>query len=117
MVTVPKPLDRRIRNREHDAKRRQQHQYRAWYNSPRWRAIRAAQLTAKPLCERCQSGGRVVAATVCHHTVAHKGDADLFWNGPFASSCKDCHDVDEQRIERGGKPRCDVGDDGWPVGT
>lgn len=113
---MPKPLDRRQRNREHDANRKIRHEYRAWYKTARWRAIRMTQLTAFPLCERCESRGVVTEATVCHHTTAHKGDPVIFWGGPFASSCADCHDVDEQRIERGGKARCDVAEDGWPLG-
>ena len=111
-----KPLEQRLRNREHDANRRVRHEYRAWYNTARWRAIRSAQLLAKPLCERCEARGTIRMATVCHHTIAHKGDPILFWSGPFASSCDDCHNVDEQRIERGGQARCDVADDGWPLG-
>lgn len=90
--------------------------YRKWYNTARWRVARAAQLLKQPLCERCLSHGVVRAATVVHHTEAHKGDADLFWDASkYASSCDPCHNVDEQRIERGGKARQIVDADGWPA--
>ncbi|WP_458760534.1 hypothetical protein ACSVBT_07000 [Afipia sp. TerB] len=40
---------------------------------------------------------------------------EKFFAGPFASSCNDCHDIDEQRIERGGRARQQVDADGWPL--
>jgi hypothetical protein len=53
---------------------------------------------------------------VAHHKVAHRGDAGLFFDaGNLASSCKPCHDIDEARVERGGKARPTVGSDGWPI--
>ncbi len=112
---MPKPLDRRIRNREHDAKRRAEQPWRKWYGTSRWRAIRAAQLLKQPLCERCQARGMVTAATVCHHIDDDKSTMEKFFAGPFASSCADCHDTDEQRVERGGRARQQVDSDGWPV--
>jgi hypothetical protein len=104
-VTLPKPLDRRERNGEYDTRRRKEKPYRAWYNTRRWRDIRDAQLAKQPLCERCTESKVVRPANVCHHKIKHNGDPVLFWSGPFASSCEDCHNTDEQRIERGGKAR------------
>lgn len=113
---MPKPLDLRIRNREHDANRRRQHQYRAWYGTARWQALRLAQLRTEPLCARCKAKGLVMEATVVHHRKAHKGEAALFWDPEnLASSCAPCHDIDEQRIERGGKARQGISPDGWPL--
>jgi len=113
---VPKPLERRERNREHDARRRATKEWRAWYNTKRWRDRRFAQLRAEPLCQRCKAKGLVVAATVAHHVVRHGGDADLFWNGELASSCKECHDTIEQAIEaRGYEVGCDVS--GRPIAS
>lgn len=112
---VPKPDWRRARNREYDERRHRDKPWRSWYKKPRWVTIRAAQLQKQPLCERCLSRGTITPATVCHHVDRHEGDPVKFWNGPFASSCSDCHDVDEQRIERGGRARQQVGEDGWPV--
>lgn len=113
---MPKPLDRRIRNREYDAKRKQQQPWRVLYKTSHWQALRAAQLSKHPLCERCLARDKLTPATVCHHKIAHKGDTVLFWDsGNLASSCSPCHDIDEQRIERGGKARQVIGADGWPV--
>jgi 5-methylcytosine-specific restriction enzyme A len=88
---------------------------RRWYSHRRWQAQRLAQLRKQPLCERCLSRGRVQAATVAHHRVPHKGDLALFWDTHnLASSCASCHDVDEQRIEHGGKARPALDAHGWP---
>lgn len=113
---MPKPLDKRERNREFNARRRQEQPWQRWYNLARWKAIRARQLQAKPLCERCQANGILTPANVAHHVVAHKGDPVLFWEGELASSCQPCHDIDEQRIEKGGRARQVIADDGWPIG-
>lgn len=115
---MPKPLERRQRNREHDAKRRAEKPWRKLYSTKRWLDLRGNQLASRPLCERCEGRGLVTPATVAHHKIAHKGDEALFFDpNNLASSCADCHDVDEQRVERGGKARQMVGPDGWPVGT
>ena len=34
---MTKPLDRRLRNREHDAKRRQEKPWREFYNTQQWK--------------------------------------------------------------------------------
>lgn len=78
--------------------------------------MRISHLREHPLCKRCEGRGKLTAATVVHHEKAHKGDPDLFWDPEnFVSSCAPCHDIDEQRIERGGKARQQVGPDGWPL--
>jgi len=97
-----KPLDRRVRNREYDAKRREEKPYRNWYKLKRWQDIRDRQLAAKPLCERCEKRGKITPAAVCHHVIKHDGDPHIFWSGPFASSCQECHDTIEQGIEARG---------------
>lgn len=91
-------------------------EYRKWYLTPRWREIRARQLKTFPLCAICKSRGVVVEATVCNHAERHNGNEYKFWNGPFNSLCGDCHDVDQQRIENGGKARPALDEDGWPIG-
>ncbi|MCK1541433.1 HNH endonuclease [Bradyrhizobium sp. 179] len=113
---MPKPLDLRQRNREHDARRRTTQPWRKLYSTARWQALRTSQLRLEPLCKRCMDRGKVVQATVAHHKVAHRGNPELFFDpNNLASSCKPCHDIDEQRIERGGQARQIVGPDGWPL--
>src|SRR6516164_402433 len=90
--------------------------YRAWYFTKRWRALRKQQLQRQPLCERCLSRGILTPARVAYHRTPHRGDAVLFFDaGNIASSCKPCHDIDENRIEHGAQPRRGCGADGWPI--
>src|SRR5687767_2133162 len=64
----------------------------AWYKTYRWQQLRRRQLEREPLCAMCQADGRVTAATICDHVEPHRGDAALFWSGPFQSLCKPHHD-------------------------
>jgi hypothetical protein len=114
-VSVTDVADKQERGRRHDARRRAIAPWRNWYKLARWFALRLAQLTKQPLCERCLAQGKVTAATVAHHKREHKGDPILFWDpANLASSCKRHHDSDEQQIERIGYSTA-VGVDGWPV--
>jgi len=90
--------------------------YRAWYKTPQWKRLRLLQLRKQPLCERCLERDVLQPACIAHHKVPHRGNRRLFFDpANLASSCKPCHDIDEQRIERGGDARRDCGDDGWPL--
>lgn len=112
---MPKSPGQREANRDHDARRQTAQPWRKWYGTARWKAIRAAQLRSHPMCWQCEERGVAMPATVCNHAERHNGDPVKFWIGPFNSMCKDCHDVDQQRIEHGGKARQAVGADGWPI--
>ena len=90
--------------------------YRRLYNTKRWKAVRALQLSAFPLCERCKQRGILHPATVAHHTIPHKGDAILFFGVPLESLCTSCHDGSAQADERRGYTvGCDV--HGQPLDT
>lgn len=88
-------------------------EHKAWYKTYRWQKLRARQLATEPLCAMCLPICTI--ATVCDHIEPHRGDPELFWNGPFQSLCATHHNSDKQRIEKGGKPRVDIGEDGWPT--
>jgi len=106
---------KRERGRRHDARRRALKPWRAWYKSARWQALRLAQLSKQPLCERCWESGKVTAATVVHHRKKHEGNEVLFFDpANLASSCAPCHDATEQQIERRGYSTA-IGVDGWPI--
>ena len=90
--------------------------YSHLYRTPRWRKIRAHQLTIEPLCQLlCKEAGIDTPATVCDHVEPHRGDMVKFWNGPFQSSCKQCHDSVKQAFEKSGKVIRKIGVDGYPV--
>ena len=88
--------------------------YRHWYWTSRWRRLRAAQLTAHPLCARCLAQGTVTPATVANHVIPHKGDEVLFWEGQLESSCKPHHDGVIQAEEARGYA-IGNGSDGRPI--
>lgn len=75
------------------------------YNDRAWRRLRESQLKAEPLCRFCKANGRVVLATVCDHITQHKGDIEKFWQGPFQSLCKPCHDTEKAEQEGRAAPR------------
>jgi 5-methylcytosine-specific restriction protein A len=89
---------------------RQRPAYHQWYSTYRWQRLRKQQLGRHPLCAMCLP--KAVPARVCDHIEPHKGNVDKFWNGPFQSLCKPCHDGLKQRIEKG---RQTIGEDGWPL--
>lgn len=84
------------------------------YKTARWRRLRDVQLSLFPLCEWCLEREEVTAANEVHHVHPHKGDLDLFWNGPFVSTCKSCHSSRGQ-LEDHGKTVVVYGADGWPM--
>lgn len=80
-----------------------------------WVKARGFYLRKHPLCVYCWRDGRVVAANVVDHIIAHKlkeaidsGDEAkvekaraLFWNSTnWQSLCKPCHDSVKQKEER-----------------
>lgn len=84
------------------------------YNNRRWRALRADQLRKEPLCRYCKRQGKVTVATVCDHIIPHKGNLQLFWQGPFASLCAECHSSVKAK-EEAGKGIIGSGVDGMPI--
>ena len=87
--------------------------YRTQYKSARWLKLRKRQLTANPLCAWCYKRGHITPATICHH-VDKDSKANAFYDGPFLSLCKPCHDSDAQSQEHRGFS-LEIGKDGWPV--
>lgn len=108
---MPKPIERRIRNREHGSRRGSARE--RGYTS-RWDKARKTYLMQHPLCVMCKREGRVTPATVVDHIIPHKGDQALFWDTDnWQSLCAPHHNRDKQREERGRFQA--VGEDGWPL--
>jgi 5-methylcytosine-specific restriction enzyme A len=84
---------------DYDAERRRISETRKLYGTARWRAIRAAQLRAEPLCRSCREASRLTPATTCDHVTPHRGNVEAFWAGPFQSLCAPCHSSLKQRLE------------------
>jgi 5-methylcytosine-specific restriction endonuclease McrA len=89
-------------------------EYRRLYGTARWRRIREYQLATSPLCVWCLEREEVTEATEVHHATPHRGDLELFWKGPFVSTCKPCHSSRGQ-LEDHGKTVITFGVDGYPL--
>jgi 5-methylcytosine-specific restriction protein A len=55
-----------------------------------WARIRAAFLSANPLCERCKRDGRLTPAEMVHHKVRLTDGGTNDWNNLMAL-CTECH--------------------------
>lgn len=72
----------------------------AWYNTARWKKLRAIVLAASPYCTRCEADGIVTPSDTVNHRVPHKGDFELFWDMEnLEAVCKSCHSRTIQREE------------------
>lgn len=101
---MPKPLDRRQRNREPEPTR---------LRGRKAVAQRERRLYAEPLCRHCAAKGRVTPSTVPDHIIPlHKGGTDEDSN--IQCLCEACH-RDKTNIDMGYRSKQAVGEDGWPV--
>ncbi len=68
-----------------------------FYQSRRWRSLRALKLQKDPLCEECMRKGVLVPAHMVDHIVPiNKGGAPLDLNN-LQSLCNHCHAVKTAR--------------------
>ena len=74
-----------IHNRQADENR--ENSYQRGYTR-HWRKVRAEVLKQEPLCRRCYSDGKLVAATEVHHTDGDNQNNDTSNLEPL---CKNCH--------------------------
>lgn len=85
------------------------------YNTKAWQLLRETYLAEHPLCEICEGAGEVVAASVVHHRIAHRGDAGRFFDPDnLAALCPACHDTFGQEQDLYGH-HSRVGVDGAPL--
>ena len=61
------------------------------YDSPRWRALRLAQLRQEPCCRACAAQKRVTPAVVADHIKPYRDGADFFDASNLQSLCTPCH--------------------------
>ena len=61
------------------------------YDSPRWRALRLAQLRQEPCCRECAKQRRVTPAVVADHITPYRDGADFFDAANLQSLCTPCH--------------------------
>jgi 5-methylcytosine-specific restriction protein A len=77
--------------REYDRNRRDP-RAKAFYDSAAWGRVRRHKLRCNPLCEVCQRGGLIVAASIVHHVtpLADCPDLAFDWDN-LESICGPCH--------------------------
>jgi 5-methylcytosine-specific restriction endonuclease McrA len=89
---------------QRDQVRSETQPWRKWYSTARWQKLRWSVLVRDGFtCAICGVTIDQRGALVCDHIVPHRGDADAFWEGPFQTLCKDCHDSAKQAQERAGR--------------
>lgn len=86
-----------------DRQRAAKQPWRAWYNSPRWTAlrdrIRVRDMFTCGMCRRACSGK---GQSAVDHRIPHHGDPRMFWDDDnLWLLCKPCHDGAKQREEKG----------------
>nr|DAK48569.1 MAG TPA: HNH endonuclease [Caudoviricetes sp.] len=86
-------------------KRHRTKEYTRLMNSRRWRRLRAAYLSAHPVCEDCEQSGRTTIATEVHHIrpieerAGRPDDMQALAFDPcnLRALCKACH-IDAHRV-------------------
>ena len=89
-------------HREYGRARRAFDSELGFYQSPRWRAVRAAFLREHPVCRACDALGVLVPAVVVDHVLPLKDGGGRYDAGNFQSLCISCHNRKSAR-ERAGK--------------
>lgn len=85
------------RNRRRDAAQ----EWRRWYKTARWQKLRARVIkAARQTCAMCGVIEADSSKLHCDHIEPHRGDAKLFWSGPFQCLCQHCHNSTKQRQEK-----------------
>lgn len=68
---------------------------RAWYNTTRWRILRALVLREADYlceCETCKAEERATPANTADHIKPHRGDPRLFWDrANLQAMSAECH--------------------------
>lgn len=62
-----------------------------FYRSARWMRVRDLKRKRNPLCEVCESKGRVVPLAIIHHVVPWKDGGPKFDADNLQSLCRPCH--------------------------
>lgn len=98
-------LTRRARCAEHERQdqkeRNSSHTSDPFYSSTKWRKLRSVYIRRHPLCEVCESAGRVVPSKEIHHKQPRqlRPDLELKWSN-LQALCPYCHRRETGREQR-----------------
>lgn len=90
MPTLPK-VTRKAYLPPRETQGRRLHANTAFYQSSRWRRVRAAFLSEHPLCQECSAHGRVVAARVVDHIKPINEGGLMYDYTNLQGLCDKCH--------------------------
>lgn len=104
-------LERQEAEAERSRVRDRVHEYRAWYRTPAWRALRLKVLARDAyICQ--QTGVALVGkypapnSPTVDHIEPHRGDPKLFWDeANLQAVSKEWHDKEKQRQEAAARRR------------
>jgi 5-methylcytosine-specific restriction protein A len=74
-------------------------EWRTWYKSPTWKAIKRHRLAEEPYCRCCAQEGRAMAATHVDHVEDHLGQWALFTKYQNTQSLCDRHHASRKRTQ------------------
>jgi 5-methylcytosine-specific restriction enzyme A len=90
MSPTIKLLKRKKRDVTHNSKA-----FSIWYNTARWKKLRAFKVLNNPVCELCEAKGITKQTEEVHHIVfidIDNPDPDMIYNyDNLQSLCKNCH--------------------------
>lgn len=79
--------------------------YRRMINSSRWLLLRKQKLSSNPLCQDCESEGKIVAASEVHHVIPCESAKSvmemeklMYDYNNLRSLCHDCHVMTHKRM-------------------
>ena len=86
---------------ERNKRRALEHQYRGWYNTPRWRTLRdAIRLRDRYTCKLCKRLCVGKGESAVDHIDPHRGDERKFWDETnLQLLCSQCHNTTKQSEE------------------
>ena len=89
------------------------------YKTKRWKQLRLSVIAKQPCCVICEEKGRIKAATVVDHIIAHKGSDALMWDvrdtkeGKAAKEAASKEITDKADEGKGTKMKKETYDEKW----
>jgi 5-methylcytosine-specific restriction protein A len=105
---MPPPGVKRKQDQARYDRRPERREDNAFYTGAPWRKLKRVKLGQDPLCQRCSTPARPVAATTVHHKKERKDAPDLALDlDNLESVCSSCHSThhgygNKGRAERAG---------------
>jgi 5-methylcytosine-specific restriction enzyme A len=99
------PTIKLLKRKRDSVPTRKKGEYQEVYQDKRWKKLRDAKMKAFPLCERCESLGKVVPMDEVHHKKPfYNSDKDVVESLAFdwdnlESLCSECHEIRHKELK------------------